>query len=140
SSAPSAGGTGSVATPPLLGADWRIALSVDRGLHRVPRERGAFDPDRIFGHSAERSQRTERGVAGVLARDHRVEPVEDVAHFRARLSRDRRGHERRAGFRDSAPLTLETGFGNLFAVDPHPHRDLIAAERVLAFRVSGRML
>src|SRR5579862_701640 len=121
----------------LFGGYGRRLVFTERRVERVPAEARALDSYGKLAHARERGELAERGVGGrVVAREQRVHLAEELAHGRAVASLDGLRHERRGGGRDRATLALEADVLDALAVEAHGERELVTAQRVVAFRAA----
>src|SRR4029450_2738936 len=114
-----------------------LTLALERGLQRVPGQRGALHAHRELadapagGEPAEAAGCVLPGARGV-ARDEVVEALEEPLHLLPALALERLRHHRGGGRRDRAARALEAHVLDDPVLEPHVDRRLVPAERVEA--------
>src|SRR4030095_13777588 len=114
-----------------------LALALERGLQRVPGQRGALHAYGELAHAGEGGELAELGTrvlagAGRVARKEAVEALEEPLHLLAALALERLRHHRGRGGRDRATRALEAHVLDDPVLEPHVDRGLVAAEGVEA--------
>src|SRR5690242_8725549 len=108
--------------------------ALERRSESVPGQACALDPNWKRRHPREHGELPQgfRRLAGGRPGDQTLEPLEQANGLGAGLSLDGTGHQRGRGPRDGAPGTFEAHIVDDLAVHPDPHRDFVAAQRVVA--------
>ena len=108
-------------------------------LQRMPREAGAFHPDRELAHAGERPTacRCPRPAAPAAVVTMRWNRWNSASRLRHRLSLERVGHQRRRRLRDRAAGALERDVRDHVAVELQVQRQPVAAQRVVALGLGG---
>src|SRR5690606_21166707 len=127
--------------PGLLGLHGTGALH-EGGLEGVPGERGALDPHRKLPHAGkdrELAQFVE--IGGLLAgcREHRLKASEKPERLDHTVLADGFGHQRCRCLRNRASAAGEPHVADDIGVNAHLDMNPIAAERVVALGLTGRI-
>jgi hypothetical protein len=127
--------------------DWSFSrggfLIIQCGMHRVPRQRGAFHANRKLAHAREYLEVAEiirRGVFIQFAGHHAMKLAEEFLRLLLAFSLHCLSHHAGSGFRDRAPGAFKANFLDGVVFQIQIDGQLIAAEWIEALgRVVGRL-
>src|SRR5690242_1210381 len=106
----------------------------------MPRERRAFHSRWIVAHAAKHHQFSQILRRGLIGGQERVELFQEPQSLLSGLALQALGHERSRGGRNRAAGAVETGILHHIVLDLEVQFQLVAAQRVVAFRPSVRVL